>query len=136
MDTKLLSAPESNNTLARCWFRRNVPAWQVTNTGCKLLLVAGPLFLQFLGDNISPDSFLPSILLLVVIIVAVVIVVVAVILVVIVVEGSSIIKLSFVIIGSLHRIVLCNPPMKTSMSFSEFGTIVGHKTANSWNLLT
>nr|GEY65977.1 hypothetical protein [Tanacetum cinerariifolium] len=26
--------------------------------------------------------------------------------------------------------------MKTSMSFSEFGTIVGHKTTNSWNLLT
>ncbi|GJZ05195.1 hypothetical protein Tco_0538470 [Tanacetum coccineum] len=25
MDTKLLSAPESNNTLARCWFKRNVP---------------------------------------------------------------------------------------------------------------
>ncbi|GKE03708.1 hypothetical protein Tco_1395726, partial [Tanacetum coccineum] len=25
MDTKLLSASESNNTLARCWFRRNVP---------------------------------------------------------------------------------------------------------------
>ncbi|GJV95041.1 hypothetical protein Tco_1546618 [Tanacetum coccineum] len=25
MDTKLLSAPESNNTLARCWFRRNIP---------------------------------------------------------------------------------------------------------------
>nr|GEV18167.1 reverse transcriptase domain-containing protein [Tanacetum cinerariifolium] len=24
MDTKLLSAPESNNTLAKCWFRRNV----------------------------------------------------------------------------------------------------------------
>ncbi|GKC40818.1 hypothetical protein Tco_1053202 [Tanacetum coccineum] len=31
--------------------------------------------------------------------------------------------------------LLGNPPMKTSMSFSEFGTIVGHKTANSWNLL-
>ncbi|GKD03886.1 hypothetical protein Tco_1178860 [Tanacetum coccineum] len=25
MDTKLISAPESNNTLARCWFRRNIP---------------------------------------------------------------------------------------------------------------
>ncbi|GKF78270.1 hypothetical protein Tco_0230740 [Tanacetum coccineum] len=63
------------------------------------------------GGSISPDGFLPSILLLVVIIVAVVIVVVTVVLVVVVVEG--------------------NPPMKTSMSFSEFGTIVGHKTANS-----
>ncbi|GJX95198.1 hypothetical protein Tco_0349784 [Tanacetum coccineum] len=65
MDTKLLSAPESNNTLARCWFRRNVP----------------------------------------VIIVAVVIVVMVV-LVVVVGEGYSTIKRSFVIIGSLHRIVL------------------------------
>ncbi|GJY18254.1 hypothetical protein Tco_0389745 [Tanacetum coccineum] len=113
MDTKLLSAPESNNTLAR------------------LLPVAGPLFLQFLGGSISSDSFLPSILLLLVIIIALVIVVVAVVLVVVVVEGSSIIKLSFVMIGSLYRIVLCNPPMKTSMSFSESGTIVGHKAANS-----
>ncbi|GJY76338.1 hypothetical protein Tco_0481454 [Tanacetum coccineum] len=25
MDTKILTAPESINTLARCWFRRNVP---------------------------------------------------------------------------------------------------------------
>ncbi|GJS80679.1 hypothetical protein Tco_0730560 [Tanacetum coccineum] len=53
------------------------------------------------------SSFLPSILLLVVIIVAVAIVVIMVILVVVVGEGSSIIKLSFVSIGSLHRIVLC-----------------------------
>ncbi|GKF83189.1 hypothetical protein Tco_0244845, partial [Tanacetum coccineum] len=57
------------------------------------------------GGSISPDSFLPFILLLLVIIVAVVIV--TVVLVVVVVEGSFIIKLSFVIIGSLHRIVLC-----------------------------
>ncbi|GKB46379.1 hypothetical protein Tco_0897132 [Tanacetum coccineum] len=58
------------------------------------------------GGSISPDGFFPSILLLVVIIV--VVVVVAVIVVVVVVgEGSSIIKLSFVIIGSLHRIMLC-----------------------------
>ncbi|GKE76180.1 hypothetical protein Tco_1542300, partial [Tanacetum coccineum] len=65
------------------------------------------------SDNINPEGFLSSTLLLVVIIVAVVITVILV--VVIVGEG--------------------NPPMKTSMSFSEFGTIVGHKTANSWNLL-
>ncbi|GJV28979.1 hypothetical protein Tco_1385427 [Tanacetum coccineum] len=58
------------------------------------------------GGSISPNGFLPSILLLLVIIVAVAIVV-TVILVVIVGEGSSIIKLSFVIIGSLHRIMLC-----------------------------
>ncbi|GKG28523.1 hypothetical protein Tco_0406850, partial [Tanacetum coccineum] len=57
------------------------------------------------GGNISPGGFLPSILLLLMIIVAVVIVV-TVVLVVVVGEGSSIIKLSFVIIGSLHRIAL------------------------------
>ncbi|GJW69366.1 hypothetical protein Tco_0123790 [Tanacetum coccineum] len=54
--------------------------------------------------SISPDSLLPSILLLVVIIVAVFVTVV---LIVVVGEGSSIIKLSFVIISSLHRIELC-----------------------------
>ncbi|GJY55080.1 hypothetical protein Tco_0446744 [Tanacetum coccineum] len=57
------------------------------------------------GDSISPDSFLPPIMLLLVIFIAVVIVV-TVVLVVVVGEGSSIIKLSFVIIGSLHRIKL------------------------------
>ncbi|GKD75752.1 hypothetical protein Tco_1334034 [Tanacetum coccineum] len=88
MDKKLLSAPESNNTLARCWF----------------LPVAGPLFLQFLGkassiptvfswgSSISPNSFLPSILLLLVIIVAVVIIVVVVVLVVVVVEGAYLVQ--------------------------------------------
>ncbi|GKE84009.1 hypothetical protein Tco_1557751, partial [Tanacetum coccineum] len=59
------------------------------------------------GDSISPDGFLPSILLLLVIIVAVAIVVTVILVVVVVGEGSSIIKLSFLIIGSLHRIVLC-----------------------------
>ncbi|GJW01593.1 putative reverse transcriptase domain-containing protein [Tanacetum coccineum] len=58
------------------------------------------------GGSISPDSFLSSILLLVVM---VVIVVVTVILVVVVVIGGgvpSIIKLSFVIVGSFHRTML------------------------------
>ncbi|GJY00719.1 hypothetical protein Tco_0358871 [Tanacetum coccineum] len=66
--------------------------------------MAGPLFLQFLGkassiptvfswgDSISPDGFLPSILLLLVIIVAVAIVVTVILVVVVVGEGSSIIK--------------------------------------------
>ncbi|GKD84012.1 hypothetical protein Tco_1350851 [Tanacetum coccineum] len=58
------------------------------------------------GGSIRPESFLPSILLLLVIIVAVVIVVTVILVAVFVGEGSSIIKLSFVIIGSLHRIVL------------------------------
>ncbi|GJZ22866.1 hypothetical protein Tco_0559905 [Tanacetum coccineum] len=76
-----------------------------------LLPVAGPLFLQLLGasltqgkassiptvfswgDSISPDGFLPSILLLLVIIFAVSIVVTVILAVVVVGEGSSIIKL-------------------------------------------
>nr|GFC09440.1 hypothetical protein [Tanacetum cinerariifolium] len=73
-----------------------------------------------IGGSISPGDFLPSILLLVMIMVAVVIVVVTVILVVIVVfkvviaiigvvvvvgDVSSILKLSFAIIGFLCRIV-------------------------------
>ncbi|GJT97358.1 reverse transcriptase domain-containing protein [Tanacetum coccineum] len=79
------------------------------------------------GSSISPNDFLSSILLLVVIIVAVVIVVVMVVLVVVVGEGFEAVTFSSILLG--------NPPMKTSMSFSEFGTIVGHKKANSWNLL-
>ncbi|GKC21470.1 hypothetical protein Tco_1023620 [Tanacetum coccineum] len=120
-------------------------ALQVSDTGCRLFLVAGPLFLQFLGSamtlfvavvdtdlckvlcdrrppeffttrdgfqrsplsniigSISPEGFLPPILLLVVMVVIVavilVVVVVAIVGVVVVVGGVSfIIKLSFVII--------------------------------------
>nr|GFC87201.1 hypothetical protein [Tanacetum cinerariifolium] len=105
--------------------------------------------------SISLEGFLPSILLLVVIIVAVVIVtvilvvlvidaivgvvivvasigavVVVMIIGIVIVNGgvSYIIKLSFVIIGK--------SPMKASIIFSVFGTMFGHKMANSWNLLT
>nr|GEX24344.1 hypothetical protein [Tanacetum cinerariifolium] len=210
MDTKLLSAPKLNNTLAKYWFKRNVPvttfgswtlhcqvsrlkqggsldqelkkkganhwkqpATSVSNLSClwreralqkpvpkdtqqcpwKSILAKGqersprpecshgarscmmqgssfthgkafsiPIVFSW-RYSISLDGFLPSILLLVVIIVAVAIVVITFILVVVVGEGSSIIKLPFVIIG--------NPPMKTSTSFSEFGIIVGYKIANS-----
>ncbi|GJS94292.1 hypothetical protein Tco_0801260 [Tanacetum coccineum] len=61
---------------------------------------------------------------------------------IIVVVGGvpSIIKLSFV--GHVHSTRTRhwnenggNPLMKTSISFSAFGTMFGHKTANSWNLL-
>ncbi|GJS68861.1 hypothetical protein Tco_0683426 [Tanacetum coccineum] len=103
-------------------------ALQVMDTGCRLFLVAGPLFMQFLGASLHNGRFpvypimgsrrLEVFLLLVVIIVTVVIVavilvvvvvaivgvviVVAIIGVVVVVGGVSfIIKLSFVIIGSL-----------------------------------
>ncbi|GKB71832.1 hypothetical protein Tco_0933244 [Tanacetum coccineum] len=59
------------------------------------------------GDSISPDGFLPSIMLLLLVIIVAVAIVVTVILVVVVVgEGSSIIKILFVTIGSLHRIML------------------------------
>ncbi|GKG21615.1 hypothetical protein Tco_0384210, partial [Tanacetum coccineum] len=65
-----------------------------------------------------------------------IVVVVRIIGIVVVVGGvPSIIKLSFVISGFLHGITLY-PPMKASMSFSVFGIMFGHKTANSWNLLT
>ncbi|GJV75141.1 ALP1-like protein [Tanacetum coccineum] len=65
-----------------------------------------PGLMTHLGDSISLDGLLPSILLLLLIIVAVAIVVTVILVVVVVGEGSSIIKLSFVIIGSLHRISL------------------------------
>ncbi|GKE67424.1 hypothetical protein Tco_1521585 [Tanacetum coccineum] len=120
MDTKLLSAPESNNTLAKYWFRRNVSAWQVIVIDSKLLPVAGPLFLQFLsafltqgtvssisiifswGGSISPEGFMSFVLLWLVIIVEVVgvgvtVVVVIIVAVVVVVESSSVVKLSFVV---------------------------------------
>ncbi|GJT54401.1 hypothetical protein Tco_0989455 [Tanacetum coccineum] len=157
MDTKLLSAPESNNTLAKCWFRRNVPVassgWpfvlavfglmthlvtSLTLDNARSCVMQGASFTQgkassipivfSWGGSISPDGFLPSILLLVVIIVAVVIVVITVILVVVGEVSSKVLAFEAVTFPS---ILLGNPPMKTSMSFSEFGTIIGHKTANS-----
>ncbi|GKB32756.1 hypothetical protein Tco_0872157 [Tanacetum coccineum] len=107
MDTKLLSAPESNNTLARCWFRRNVPVTTFGSWHDKLLkLVVGCfqwLALCFYsscwGGSTSPE--------------------------VVVVEGSSIIKLSFVIIGSLDIIVLCYPIHQAlSHGFSGTGSFL------------
>ncbi|GJY39288.1 hypothetical protein Tco_0425652 [Tanacetum coccineum] len=99
MDMKLLSAPESNNTLTRCWFRRNVPVTTFESWHDKSLILVGASFTQgkvssiptvfSWGGNISPDGFLSSILLLMVIIVAVVIVVVTVVLVVVVGEGLA-----------------------------------------------
>ncbi|GJX43917.1 hypothetical protein Tco_0260593 [Tanacetum coccineum] len=83
MDTKLLSAPESNNTLARCWLRRNVPVTTFESWHDKLLTLVVGCF-QWLalcfysscwGGSTSPEGFFPSTLLLLVIIVAVVMVV-------------------------------------------------------------
>nr|GEY90469.1 hypothetical protein [Tanacetum cinerariifolium] len=115
--------------------------------------------------SISPEGFLPSILLPVVVIVTVVIIAVILVVVVVAMDGvvivvmiigvevvvmiirvvvvvgvSFIIKLSLVIIGleaiTFPLILQGNPLMKASRSFSESDTIVGHKVANSWNLLT
>ncbi|GKC98426.1 hypothetical protein Tco_1168701, partial [Tanacetum coccineum] len=106
-----------------------------------------------IGSSISPEGFLLLILLLVMIMVMVVIVVVILVIVVvaivrvvivvviigIVVGGggvSSILELSFVIIAVTFPSMLWgSPPMKGSISFSVFGTMFGHKMANSWNLL-
>nr|GFB54882.1 hypothetical protein [Tanacetum cinerariifolium] len=89
-DMKPLSAPESNNTLAKCWFGETY-------------LMGGssvPIVFSWYG-SISFDSFLPSVLLWLVIIVVVVgigvMVVVIVAVVVVVVESSSFVKLSFVV---------------------------------------
>nr|GEU34469.1 hypothetical protein [Tanacetum cinerariifolium] len=111
----------------------------------------GMIFSIPICGNISLEGFLLPILLLVVIIVTVVIVVVILVVVIVAIVGVvivvtiigvvvvigvfAIIKLSFVIIITFPSILLGNPSMKTSISFSEFGTIVGHKVANSWNLL-
>ncbi|GJS98395.1 hypothetical protein Tco_0819565 [Tanacetum coccineum] len=47
-----------------------------------------------------------------------------------------IIKLSFVIIAiTFPSMIWGTPPMNASISFSVFGTMFGHKTANSWNIL-
>nr|GEY30536.1 hypothetical protein [Tanacetum cinerariifolium] len=123
MDTKLLSAPESNNILTRCWFRRNVPvtifgsrarSYVMQSTFLTQGTVSSTPIVFSWGGSIGPEGFWPSILLLTVIIVvvaivvAVILVVVAAIIgiVVVVVGVPSIIKLSFVITGSLHRTTL------------------------------
>nr|GEY77882.1 hypothetical protein [Tanacetum cinerariifolium] len=100
--------------------------------------------------SISLEGFLPSILLLVVIIVAVVIVAVilvvvvinAIVGVVIVVAGIKVVVV-VMIIGivmvdgvTFPSMLWGSPPMKASIIFSVFGTMFGHKMANSWNLLT
>ncbi|GKF18774.1 hypothetical protein Tco_0063692, partial [Tanacetum coccineum] len=84
-------------------------ALQVTDTVCRSFLM-GASFTQgmipsiSIGGSISPEGFLLSVLLLVVIIVTVVVVIV--ILIVVVDDVSIILKLSFMIIGFLRRIML------------------------------
>ncbi|GJX43875.1 hypothetical protein Tco_0260551 [Tanacetum coccineum] len=87
-------------------------ALQVTDTVCRSFLM-GASFTQgtipsiSIGGSISPEGFLLSVLLLVVIIVTVVIVIV-ILIVVVVDDVSLILKLSFVIIGFLYKIMLIN----------------------------
>ncbi|GJU83153.1 hypothetical protein Tco_1285518 [Tanacetum coccineum] len=106
IDTKLLSALEANNTLARCWFRKNIPVTTFRSRhdnarSCVMqsaFLAQGtisniPIVFSW-SDNIRPEGFLSSVLLWLVIIVAVVGVDVT---VVVVIESSSVVKLLFVI---------------------------------------
>nr|GEV88318.1 hypothetical protein [Tanacetum cinerariifolium] len=109
------------------------------DTGCRLSTSSThgkvssiPTVLSWI-DSISSDGFLPFILLVVVIMVTVIIVAV-VLEIVVVIVGVVIVVAGFEAI-TFTSILLGNPPMKTSMSFSEFGTMFGHKSANSWNLL-
>ncbi|GJS06901.1 hypothetical protein Tco_0363697 [Tanacetum coccineum] len=122
MDTKLLSALESNNTLARCsslgiitssgWPFVSVVLGQMAHLVTSITLNSArscvmqsafltqgtvsniPIVFSW-NDIIRPEGFLSSVLLWLVIIVAVVGVGVTV--VVVVVESSSVVKLSFVI---------------------------------------
>ncbi|GJS33571.1 hypothetical protein Tco_0531953 [Tanacetum coccineum] len=99
--------------------------------------------------SISPKGFLPPILLLVVIIVTVILVVVFVTIVgvvivvaiigVVVVVGvfsSQSSSLPYMISVPCQNYVLLPDPLTSGLwSFSVFGTMFGHKTTNSWNLL-
>ncbi|GKA73621.1 hypothetical protein Tco_0779923 [Tanacetum coccineum] len=110
MDIKLLSAPESNNTLARflgqmahlvASIRLNSERSYVMQSA---FLTQGtvssiPIIFSW-GGSISSEGFLSSVLLWLVIIIAVVgvgVVVVIIVAVVVVVESSFVVKLSFVI---------------------------------------
>ncbi|GJX49411.1 hypothetical protein Tco_0276256 [Tanacetum coccineum] len=104
MDTKLLSAPESNNTLARFLGQMAHLVANITFDSARSCVMQSAFLTQGTissipivsswGDSIRPEGFLSSVLLWLVIIVAVVGVGVA---VVVVVESSSVVKLSFVI---------------------------------------
>ncbi|GKE09463.1 hypothetical protein Tco_1413014 [Tanacetum coccineum] len=113
MDTKLLSAPESNNTLARLLGQRAHLVASITLNNARscvmqiVFLTQGtvsgiPIIFSWSG-SISFEGFMSSVLLQLVIIVAVVgvgvtvVVVIIVAVVVVVVESSSVVKLSFVL---------------------------------------
>ncbi|GJU46643.1 hypothetical protein Tco_1203909 [Tanacetum coccineum] len=105
MDTKLLSDPELNNTLARFLSQMAHLVKSITLNSARSRMMQSALLTQGTvsnipivfswSDGIRPEGFLSSILLWLVIIVAVVGVGVTV--VVVVVESSSVVKLLFVI---------------------------------------
>nr|GEV25785.1 retrovirus-related Pol polyprotein from transposon TNT 1-94 [Tanacetum cinerariifolium] len=155
---RLRSSEKNNETLIALTPILSVEdkSYEVVSSGWSFIsAVPGTISSIPIGGNISLEGFLLPIMLVVVINVTVVIVAVILIVVIVAIVGVvivvtiigvvvvigvfAIIKLSFVIIGfevvTFPSILLGNPSMKTSISFSEFGTIVGHKVANSWNLL-
>nr|GEX26833.1 hypothetical protein [Tanacetum cinerariifolium] len=71
MDTKLLSALELNNTLARCWFRRNIPI----DSGGWPFIFAVPGQMTHLIASMTLDSTRSLIIIAVAIVVTVVLVV-------------------------------------------------------------
>ncbi|GKE83269.1 hypothetical protein Tco_1553269 [Tanacetum coccineum] len=112
MDRKLLSALESNNTLARFLSQMAHLVANITLNSTRSCVMQSAFLTQGTvssisiifswGGNISPEGFLSSVLLWLVIIIAVVsvgvtVVVVIIVVVVVVVESSSVVKLSFVI---------------------------------------
>ncbi|GKE64258.1 hypothetical protein Tco_1518419 [Tanacetum coccineum] len=106
MDTKLLSAPESNNILARFLGQMAHLVASITLNSARSCVMQSAFLTQRMisnipivfswGDSIRPEGLLSYVLLWFVIIVVVVGVDVTVV-VVVVVESSSVVKLSFVI---------------------------------------
>ncbi|GJY28649.1 hypothetical protein Tco_0404416 [Tanacetum coccineum] len=112
MDTKLLLAPKSNNTLARFFGHiAHLVASIALNSARSYVIQSAfltqrtvssiPIVFSW-SDNIRPEGLLSSVLLWLVIIIAVVgvgvtVVVVVIIAVVVVVESSAVVKLSVVI---------------------------------------
>ncbi|GJV91549.1 hypothetical protein Tco_1539362 [Tanacetum coccineum] len=114
-------------------FSETKPTIMLIDTTTRLFFNYGASFIQGMVSgipivgSISPEGFLTPILLLVVIIVMVVIVAVILVVVVVAIVGV-------VIVVAIIGVVVVfggNPPMKASRSFSVFGTMFGHKTANS-----
>ncbi|GJU47000.1 hypothetical protein Tco_1204266 [Tanacetum coccineum] len=110
MDMKLLSASESNNTLARFLGQMAYLVASITLNSARSYVMQSAFLTQRTvsskpvvfswSDNIRPEGFLSPILLWLVIILAgvgVMVVVVIIVAVVVVVESSSVIKLSFMI---------------------------------------